>query len=373
MAITLFDLQGGIYIPPVDPAMVVATVCQKAVSRLKRHFPQLFALSNPGPCNLPLEIILMIVEYLDKCALISLALTCRALHDLWKPRSMPLQSDEKEKLLVLLEKDIPFRYYCPRCVKLHRWHGRWSRSTIPYYMERLGCKKRIDLYLSFLLSCDIPYHHVRLVMNRHFYGPEHGLPLQALSKRRNYTTLKHRIKCSVSRHACIFNDELLILTALSMTQLRGDLVSLKSHVEFSGGSICEHLTFLQESPACIPIPFPELAKKGSTSGPFPACEPIYGSCTSCPTDYNITMNWQGVKKGYSIEVLVYRGLGDCRTPENWYWRNTMARWDPSEQSRSAYSPHNPPGSIRDKWNEAGGVAEITDGAWRRALQVAGLG
>ncbi|XP_014552107.1 hypothetical protein COCVIDRAFT_111168 [Bipolaris victoriae FI3] len=318
LAITLFDLQGGIYIPPVDPAMVVATVCQKAVSRLKRHFPQLFALSNPGPCNLPLEIILMIAEYLDKCALISLA------------------------------------------------------STIPYYMERLECKKRIDLYLSFLLSCDIPYHHVRLVMNRHFYGPEHGLPLQALSKRRNYTTLKHRIKCSVSRHACIFNDELLILTALSMTQLRGDLVSLKSHVEFSGGSICEHLTFLQESPACIPIPFPELAKKGSTSGPFPACEPIYGSCTSCPTDYNITMNWQGVKKGYSIEVLVYRGLGDCRTPENWYWRNTMARWDPSEQSRSAYSPHNPPGSIRDKWNEAGGVAEITDGAWRRALQVAGL-
>lgn len=281
---------------------------------------------------------------------------------------MPLQSNEKEKLLLLLEKDIPFRYYC------HRWHGRWSRSTPsrPFYMERLECKKDPDRRFCFPFCGYIPYHHMRLVMNRHFYGPEHGLPLQALSERQNYQTHEYEVECSISQHARIFGDELLVLTVISMTQLRGDLVLLRSHVESFGGSVCQHLTISQRSPVCIPIQFPELAKKGNASGSFPACGPMYGSCTSCLTYYSINITWQGLEKGYSIEVLVYRGLGDCRTPESWYWR-TMARWDPSEKSRSAYSPHNPPGSIRDRWDEAGGVAEITDGAWRRASRAAGLG
>ena len=76
LPIALYDLHSGIYIPPVGPARVVATVRQKTISRLKRLFPQLFALSNPGPPNLSLEIILMIAEYFDKCTLVSLAFTC---------------------------------------------------------------------------------------------------------------------------------------------------------------------------------------------------------------------------------------------------------------------------------------------------------
>ncbi|EMD63833.1 hypothetical protein COCSADRAFT_358353 [Bipolaris sorokiniana ND90Pr] len=306
LPIALYDLHSGIYIPPVGPARVVATVRQKTISRLKRLFPQLFALSNPGPPNLSLEIILMIAEYFDKCTL------------------------------------------------------------------RLECKKDPDRRFCFPFCGYIPYHHMRLVMNRHFYGPEHGLPLQALSERQNYQTHEYEVECSISQHARIFGDELLVLTVISMTQLRGDLVLLRSHVESFGGSVCQHLTISQRSPVCIPIQFPELAKKGNASGSFPACGPMYGSCTSCLTYYSINITWQGLEKGYSIEVLVYRGLGDCRTPESWYWR-TMARWDPSEKSRSAYSPHNPPGSIRDRWDEAGGVAEITDGAWRRASRAAGLG
>ncbi|EUC40330.1 hypothetical protein COCMIDRAFT_41316 [Bipolaris oryzae ATCC 44560] len=286
LPIVVFNFHSGIYVPAVDPAMIVTTVRQRAVSRLKRLFPQLFVLSNSGPCNLPLEIILMIAEYLNKRAL----------------------------------KDTDPRF----CV---------------------------------LSSCYIPYHYVRLVMNRHVFGPEHGLPLQTLSKRNNYTDHKYGVERSISQHARIFSDELLVLTAVSMTQLRGDLVLLRSYVEFCGGSICQHLTISQGSPDCIPIQFDELPKKGNASGPFPVYRPMYGSCNWFLTYYSINITWQGVGNGYSIGVL---------------WR-TMATRDLIEKSRSAYSPQNPPGSIRGKWNEAGGVEEITGGKWRRALRAAGLG
>lgn len=39
LLILLFVLYSRIHIPPVDPTMVVATVRQKAIGRLKRHFP----------------------------------------------------------------------------------------------------------------------------------------------------------------------------------------------------------------------------------------------------------------------------------------------------------------------------------------------
>jgi hypothetical protein len=190
----------------VNPAMVVAAVAQEAIGRLARPFRQMRAPSNLCLLNLPLEIILMIATYLDECALVSLALTCRSLHGLWERRNLPLQLAEKEKLLLSLEKDIPFLYYCHHCVKLHRWHGRWSRSIAPWYEERLPCKRSLDKHLYIPLTCHIPYYYARLVMNRHFYGSKHGLPLHVLNKRAQSYSHSDGVVNSVSQHARIFNE-----------------------------------------------------------------------------------------------------------------------------------------------------------------------
>jgi hypothetical protein len=349
----------------VNPAMVVATVAQEAIDRLARPFRQMRAPSNLCALNLPPEIILMIATHLDECALVSLALTCQSLHGLWERRSLPLQLAEKEKLLLSLEKDIPFLYYCHHCVKLHRWHGRWSRSIAPWYEERLPCKRSLDKHLYIPLTCHIPYYYARLVMNRHFYGSKHGLPLHVLNERAQSYSHSDGVVNSVSQHARIFNDQLLVLSVISMMHLRGESVSLRSHIDSYGHSVCEHFTLSQGCPNSVPIQLPELAKKGNAPGQFLACGPAFGSCTFCLTDYSINVVWQGARKGYNIEVIVYRGLGDCRTPFNWHWRTISTRY-PAAELRSAYSPDYRPGSIRDQWNEAGGIAEITDSAWRRA-------
>jgi hypothetical protein len=187
----------------VNPAILVATVAQEAIGRLARPFWRMCAPFKLCALDLPLEILLMIVEHLDECARVSLALTCKSF---WKRRSLPLTLAEKEKLLLLLEKDISFLYYCHHCTKLHRWHGRWSKSVAPWYEERLLCKGSLDKHLYIPLTCHIPYHHARLVMNRHFYGHTHGWPLQVLGKPARSCSHSDGVVGSVSQHARIFDD-----------------------------------------------------------------------------------------------------------------------------------------------------------------------
>jgi hypothetical protein len=334
----------------VNPVMVA----QEAIESLARSFRQ---MRNPsGRCTLkfPLDIILMIATHLDACSLVSFALTCKSLHSLWKPRNLPLQLAEKEKLLLLLEKDIPFLYYCHHCTKLHRWHRRWSRAIIPWNEESLPCKRSLDKHLWLPLTCHISYHHTRLVMNRHLYGSNHGLPLRVLNKQTRSSYHPNGVVTSVTQHARIFNDHLLVLSAISTTHSRGDSVSLRRHIDNLGHSLCRHVGLCRGLPERPHMQLPELAKR-TGHGQFLASGPAFGSCTLCPTDYTITVQLQGPKKGFSIEVLVYRGLGDCRTPFSWHWRTNTWLY-PREELRSVYSPDCRPGSIREQWDEAGNIA-----------------
>jgi hypothetical protein len=340
-------------------------VAQEAIGRLARLFRKTRTPSNLCALDLPLEIMLMIGTHLEECALVSLTLTCQSLHGLWGRRSLPFQSREKEKLLLLLEKDIPFLYYCHHCIKLHRWYGRWSRSIARWYEERLPCNYNLKNHLYIPFICHIPYHHARLVMNRHLYGSKHGLPLQVLNERDKSIRYSDGVVKSVSQEARIFNNQLLVLSVISLRHLRGDWVLLRSHIDSHAYSICEHLLLARGYYTSVPIQLPKLVEKGNALSQFLACGPPFGSCTSCLTDYSINILWQGEKKGYTIEVLVYHGLGDCRSPFDWHWR-AMSTRDSTGEVRAAYSPDHRPASVRVPWNKAGEIAETTGGASRRA-------
>lgn len=366
----------------VNPAAVVATVAREAIDRLARSFRRMRASSHVCALDLPPEIVLLITAHLDDCALASLSLTCRSLHGLWKRRSPSLGLTEKEKLLLLLEKDTPSVYYCHQCVKLHHWHGRWSRRLPPVSVEHLPCKWDPHKQLFLVLTCHIPYFHARLVMNRHFYGPNHGVPLHIFNNRAQSYTRWDEITISESQHAHIFNDQLLLMTGMSYAHAKGDAVALRLHIDSHAGEVCQHLTlttlgsrgvpmeFPTELPAMawrqIPLQLPELAKKGNEPGQFLACGPSFGSCVFCLTDYSITIRWLGERKGYKIEVFVYRRLGDCRTPFDFHWRS-VSPVRLREEFRSTHSPDDRPGSVRDQWNKACDMAETKHRAWWRGI------
>lgn len=314
--------------------MLVVTVAQEVVRRLARIFQQRRAPSERCTLDLPVEIILMIAKHLDECALLSLSLACRGRHGLWERSSLSLPLAEKERLLLLLEKDIPSLYYCHLCIKLHHWHGRWSRSIAPWYNERLLCKQSIENHLWLANSCHIPYYHARLVMNHHFYGSEHGLPLHVLDERAQSIHYIRAVAVT-SQHARIFRDKLLVLSVMSIRGRQGDAEMLRRHIDNYGNSVCKHLAI-----GNIPMQLSEVAKSGTAPGQFLVCGPTFGSCTYCLTDYSIEISWQGERKGYNIELHVYRGLGDCRTPFNWHWPSIL---DHGEELRSVHSPDDRPG------------------------------
>lgn len=188
-------------------------------------------------------------------------------------------------------------------------------------------------------------------MNCHLYGSKHGLPLHALDVRARPRTFASGVASSVAQQARISNDQLLVLSVISIAHRRGDLVPLRSHIDLYGHPVCTHLELSQTHSDYGPAQLPELVEKGQAPSHFMACSSVFGSCTVCMTDYGIDISWHGAKKGVEIEVRVYRALGDCRSPFDWYWRTVSTR-ESGELPRSVWSLVDGPGSIRNWWNAA---------------------
>jgi hypothetical protein len=347
---------------------MVADATQRVRRRLRTLFRPLRAPSSLGAFALPPEIILIITSHLKNSSITSLALTCRALHSLCFPGQPLLDIAEKEELLLLLEKDVATLYFCHQCVKLHRWHSRWSRSITPWYEERERCKRSYHLFLGSPL--DVRYYYARLVMNRHFYGSTHGPPAHILGDR----AFSHRhtdgVVESVSKHARIVDDQLLMLSVRSMSHSRGDSTALRRHIDslHVPHSVCTHLTLFEGLPDYAPIQLPELAKDKTPPTLFLPCDRTFRSCTLCLTDYCINISWQGEKKGYVVEVSIYSQLGDCRSPFDWSW-HTLSTMRTDEEPRTAFPLEYRPGCVRDRWNKADGIASGPHGEW---VEIPGL-
>ena len=204
------------------------TIAQEVIGKLTKSFRQMRSPSHSRILNLPLEIVLMIATHLDGCSLLTLTLTCKSFHGLWETRNLPLRLTEIEQLLALLERDHPFLYCCHYCMKLHRWHGRWNRSIASWHRESLPCKRDPDNHLPLPTHHYIPYYHARLVMNRHLYGYKHGLPLRVLNEPVGTRRSREGVESSISHHARIVKDQLLIMTVMSMVHIKGSCQERRS-------------------------------------------------------------------------------------------------------------------------------------------------
>ena len=331
-------------------------------------FPRrFFGLRQPksdlGAFALPPEIILMVAAYLNETSVISLALTCRALCSLCFPSNPRLNPAEKKGLLLLLEKDIATSYFCHYCIKLHRWHKSWGRpiSTLAEHNLPQGCKQHLQFGdLSFSTYCFIQYHHARLVMNRHFYGPTHGLSLRIFKTRDRFYDQFFGVTDSASTCAHIVDNKLLVSSTKTFSHPRGDLKALRNYIETWAPGACPHLSLGRESPHRVPTQLPELAKDKTAPLYFAPCDQSLGSCAFCMTDYCIDISWRGRRKGCIIKVSLYYQLGDCRSPHDWAWRS-MTTLGTMDDLRTMYPPQHRHGIVRDKWNGTNGMDGGTRG------------
>lgn len=108
--------------------------------------------------------------------------------------------------------------------------GDGKRSVAEWRYESLPCKRHSDNHPILPRYHQIPYYHARLVMNRHLYGYKHGLPLRVLNEPVHTSRGLEGVESSISHHARIVKNQLLIMTVMSMVHIKGSSTSLMSYV-----------------------------------------------------------------------------------------------------------------------------------------------
>ena len=301
---------------------------------------------------IPFEIILEICDYLDEVTIILLALTCREFHRRLLDTNHNLRGEERERFLLLLEKDLPNLMYCHKCNCLHNWKNEKRGSTSSYLSvpngQPMGCKAHSITFSSFSIGGLLYFSTFRLVMKRALYGPLHGFPTSVLDF--SEEKLKQRgISVKRDRRAKIIDAKMFIRYTYSVFTIKGDVDDIWDYVTNAGETICQHAKLRRanfERQFIRPFQRQEVEPR---RGP-----PIYHfvglSCPQCLTDYHITRFRCGDDEGPGIKVTTYQNLGSCRSHRDWAWEIFR---------RETYQPQFPlrwrsvsPGEVERDWTRS---------------------
>ncbi|KAK1758994.1 hypothetical protein QBC47DRAFT_292864 [Echria macrotheca] len=269
--------------------------------------------------KIPTELVDMILEHLQPESVIAFALTCRQFFVKHFPKSAQLSASAKARLLQWLEQDIPSLYFCHACVCLHSW-----RLTV----RKWGCKCVLPF------RYDLTYTWARLVMNRHLYGPLHGLRAGDIEQANPRVRQAFGVTITDFWTAKIIHNNLYVhgTMVFSRGKERGNLQSLRAFIDrFRDSLVCRHLGHAMIS---------EICRDQESSRPFRPSSGAIQSCAFCFTDYQIRVTltdplrqlarkWSQRKpmvgEDWSIEITRWHNLGACRSPHDLEWDNLVSR------------------------------------------------
>lgn len=335
--------------------------------------------TQPQRCtlSLPNELVDTVFEFLDGEDQICFALTCRTLYNNYflKTNKYYRRADNRyhiSNLLCTLEKDSPDYYYCEKWHKLRRWNVPPERnpSVLQNWKGYLGIDYRLDDdndYYQFPVGEDhyLTLHAVRVIMNRHLFGPRHGIPLEEIE----LDTHKHCPETGASVDMAvrprIIDNELFLSVRYKLLHPQDDVQSLKRFINQTRWRVCRHLQigkhwtedncWYDRDIRFLPRRAPEFEK-----GCWPPKDDAGGldgnvrSCSVCMTDYQVTISRQydgQEKKGWSIEVSVWHQIGDGRDPlHGGPWFNLACEGYVGGEERQSL-----PGIVRHRWSKSDGA------------------
>lgn len=307
-------------------------------------------------------------------SLVALSLTCKPLFYFIDKEAVKLCDQSRQHLMLLLEKDLGDSFfYCSFCRNLHRFPQPWDRKKLFHYSHYSDCKRhhyRNTFKPNNSSSYELSYTHARLVMNRHFYGPTKGLPLEGIAFPAIARNEPGEPFWQETPSAKIIDNELFLCITHS---LAGRAITLRDIIDRGRSGICQHLTRDRFST------MPELLEPGEYESNelllFEDCRNGPGSCNVCLTDYITTVERAEVNEriqdrlgqvslgplvdGWSITITAYHQVGQCRDPEDWKWARfieyppyRVLLQGPFKERDMALHP---PGAIRERW-ETGGLS-----------------
>ncbi|KYK59553.1 hypothetical protein DCS_00683 [Drechmeria coniospora] len=313
--------------------------------------------------QLPTDVLILLCDQLEPPETLALLVSCRSLYALRD--SMRRQTDmasptDRRRFLLLLERDDRLGrgvFYCHACNYLHPFQPSWGPRSDDEARAASGpyhCGSR-DLFAPVGNRFGLSYTHARLVMNRHLFGDDRGIPLSNLCVEHAEQRGPARILCRTD--ACIDVDELFLCRTYSFAVAADDAAALAAWTGPRDFRLCEHTSFFSNTSVfrqSIAVLQPASASASASAPvPFAACSSIPGSCALCLTDYDVTIS-PPARDGLPRHVTVraYHQLGACRSPSDWKWaRFTEAcrphLFFPNKPNRRGSSFG--PGAVRERW------------------------
>lgn len=324
--------------------------------------------------KLPMEIFIMITSQLDKVSFTTLSLTGKAACAVFNPTKLfHLSYEERQIFLPLLEKDPrvgDHLWFCHFCSALHgfkKWQGlhmmledleTWRYLTCPIIMKHKKVD-RLQWYRPPQSNLILGYHHARLFMNHHLYGPTCGLPVRGFALSRRFG-MDGTLNVEQSVRARIIDDRLIMRCTHTITPVESHSSAehFRKALNSCRLSICNHVSI--NKPYEYRDPYPKLRpleeiKTWGADGVFQAHREASNSCGSCPTDFETTIETKQDFSGsansrWCITITSYHLLGGCRTPSDaehlGAWRSELRQCC----GRDCFHFPKEPGDERSEWH-----------------------
>ncbi|KAI9163556.1 hypothetical protein HJFPF1_05173 [Paramyrothecium foliicola] len=318
--------------------------------------------SDPYFCPfglVPKEIFDAIAGFLPPPSRIFLGLTCKGLYEWSFVGGVPkLDYGETGTLLVGLERDLKRRFVCFDCRKLHSfdplageaWRGQAEPASYDWIASLShGCPPQDKKFqiLSFApkglnvtgasslptefewvpnpLSNPVAFSVAHLIMNRHRYGLEHGIPITALDRHEKSSRLvllttdptyppeSALCEFSFDQNAEIIDGELFLFRRHRVTGPAHPSLREKGLVGIMGLPICAHIR-----PWDLDDLIQRRRRESAPSGSQPSTPEGFSmniSCTFCCTDCAVSFRKGADDDGgeFSVQLLTYHYFGACQT------------------------------------------------------------
>ncbi|KAJ0115579.1 hypothetical protein J7T55_010402 [Diaporthe amygdali] len=328
--------------------------------------------------NLPLELLDLIYAQLEPSGKIACSLACIGLYDnyfesAWDARAYSSPTAKRDVISVL-EKDVAHHeFFCPFCDRFRGFRPRGKAKP----RQKVVCCPSPRLAMNSYQGPEISFPLGRLVLNRHLYGADCGLPLGCLEiddlPIRVTGTGGIPLTWRQTWRARIIENELFLRCTHLLTQEENMTAeALRAAVE--GGSsyfFCTHrwTSRTSDNPMFYRGKIPLHGR--ISEGQLTACQKAASWCSKCLTDLNTTIEWRpcleadaggkvgvsGSGKGrWTIRVESYHQLGSFRRAVDWKYQaacSTTPWYTANELFMSAQYAQgldqNPPGSVMMSW------------------------
>ena len=316
-------------------------------------FPYIYDFADPnnfdaeftGPQALPPELLLMIALQLPLSDAANFALVNHRVSVLIGPTSWPrlrksaVATGHREQFLSTLSLDIPSWFYCHSCSYLHPrdrvgppgpWTGPWKQPS-----KRLSCRSTnfedpLALYMPSGSFYWFTFHHLQLVMLRHYRGPGYGISTNELSFlqvdefRENFRREELTTLLSVEARVCAQPARLCLrLQTWAVLHTRDQDLALERSKSVS---VCRHLMADDgEIAQLIESSLDEYSKRAQK----PQGADLR-RCRYCKFSYQLQV-LDTVSDGLAVVITKWLDLGSGLTPTDPKWRGLAAAIQVSDQ------------------------------------------